>query len=78
MALGIISIVGAFVLTTSLLLQRRRTESLDDISPLASDALSNIKRAYRASSKLNWPLYCAGVFALAGVVLLIIAGVMSL
>ena len=74
--IGLGSLLGAFLLSTSYLLQRYRTASWDDVNPLNTDPRSNLKRAYRASALLNWPMYFALGFAIIGVVLLCTAGVL--
>ena len=76
--IGICSFVTALVMVTSLFLQRQRTSSWDDLSPLKTDVRSNMMRAYRASAKLSWPTYCAIGFGVLGALLLLVAGILQL
>jgi hypothetical protein len=77
LALGIICIVVAVVSAASWFQTRRRMAAWD-IIPLDYGAWSNVKRAYETSAQRKWTLYFFGGMAVIGVVLLLIAGVMSI
>jgi hypothetical protein len=77
LALGLICIACGLVSVLTWFKTRRRTSTWD-VNPLQNDVRSNLKRAYHASAQIRWTMYFSWGVVAVGIVLVIVAGAMSL